>query len=410
MAPIYDIIVYGASGFTGRLCVRYLVSCSSAASTKIAAAGRSEGKIKDVLKEIGAEQVPVVIADSKDEAALTEMVKKTKVVVTTVGPYALYGSTLAKVCSQNGVHCVDLTGEPLWSREMLELYNEDAKRTKAILIHGSGFDSVPSDLNTLLAVKKLQSVTDVPVGDVVSFVSAKGEASGGTIATMLNQMDVIQDPVKNKQMQDPYLLSPIKGPQKVALALSYYHGNEVGTNWIMEPTNAAVVRQTWGLLEEQAKKDPSALHYGPHFTYREHMASKSWFGAALVSLTLLASATVLGASKMIRGLAARYLPAAGSGPSESSMTSGWFTLKTTAKTHDNSAAVQSIMKGKGDPGYLGTSVMLCESALGLAHDYDRLTPMAKEGGHLTSVTVFGDKVLKERLEATGRFEFESSTL
>merc|ERR1711977_454311 len=161
-------------------------------------------------------------------AALTEMVKKTKVVVTTVGPYALYGSTLAKVCSQNGVHCVDLTGEPLWSREMLELYNEDAKRTKAILIHGSGFDSVPSDLNTLLAVKKLQSVTDVPVGDVVSFVSAKGEASGGTIATMLNQMDVIQDPVKNKQMQDPYLLSPIKGPQKVALALSYYHGNEVG--------------------------------------------------------------------------------------------------------------------------------------------------------------------------------------
>ncbi|KAL7010187.1 hypothetical protein EMMF5_000207 [Cystobasidiomycetes sp. EMM_F5] len=316
MSKPYDLVVYGASGFTGRLCLRYLANHPSSSSFKFAAAGRSADKIKSVLKEIGAPDVPIITADADDEAALKKLADQTKAVITTAGPFALYGSKLVKVCSESGVHCVDLTGEPLWSHQMQTKYTDAAKKSKAILIHGAGFDSVPSDLSTYLAVQELRKSTSAPCGLVTAGVNAKG--------------------VRGKQRPKPFL--------------TLWEGNKVGGAFMMEGANAPVVRRSWGLFQQQAEMQPGSFSYGPNFSYREYAEMPNRFVAGLFSLIFYTTIVALTKIGFLRRLAWKRFAIAGSGPTESQMTNGFFRLTTTARSEDETKFSQCIMNGKGDPG------------------------------------------------------------
>jgi len=340
------------------------------------------------------------------------MVKKTRCVITLAGPYHLYGSKLIKACAENGVHCLDLTGEPTWSCEMMQKHGEAAKRTKAIFIHGAGFDSVPGDIGTLLAVKKLQSATSSPCGLVASGYRAKGGFSGGTFSTMLVLSEMAaQDEKHARNMRDPYLLSPIRGQEKPGKPFfTFTDAGNTGAYYLMAPANEPVVRQSWGLLEEAKKSNSGSFSYGSDFKYKEFLVTGNRFVAGLISFFTFSFGALLFKSAFARRLAKKWGLQAGDGPSEQVMQNGWMNVQTVARSVDGKTKAKATFKARGDPGYLATSIMICESALGIVHDYDRLTDLAKEGGHLTSATVFGPDVLKERLEQTGRFDISVELL
>lgn len=208
------------------------------------------------------------------------MVKQAKCVITLAGPYHLYGSKLIKACAENGVHCCDLTGEATWSYEMIEHHEAAAKRTKAIFIHGAGFDSIPGDIGTFLAVKKLQSATSSPCGLVTTGYKAKGGFSGGTFSTFLVVSGLAaKDKKYRKILANPYSLSPIKGSQRLKPFFSLQDGKTVGAYYMMEPANLPVIQQSWGLLEQEAKKKPGSFSYGPEFQcVRAFLCSRLYTG------------------------------------------------------------------------------------------------------------------------------------
>ena len=151
--PDFDLILYGATSFVGQIMVQYMREAFADGSVRWAVAGRSEEKLKSVLSEADVSDVPLFVADAHDEEALTELCTKTKVIVSTVGPYALYGDTLVKVCVESSTHYCDLTGEPQWIRKMQEKHEVRAKETGARIVHCCGFDSIPSDLGVQLALE-----------------------------------------------------------------------------------------------------------------------------------------------------------------------------------------------------------------------------------------------------------------
>lgn len=231
--------------------------------------------------------------------------------------------------------------------------------------------------------------------------------SGGTFGTLLVISKQSRDPAKLAVLSDPYSLSPIKGRDEGNPSLTFRDGDRVGGYFVMEASNAPVVRQTWGILEEAAKKDPNHFSYGPEFKYREFQITPNRFWAGLMSVSIFSFFLLLQKFPFFHRLAQKYGLQSGDGPTEEQMTNGFFKVVSVARDVDNKVFAKTTMKARGDPGYLGTSIMICEAGLALAHDYDQLTDIAKEGGHLTAATVFGVGVLKQRLEKTGRFTWET---
>ena len=179
MEKTYDIIIWGASGFTGRLVVDYFCHSQSNTNLAWAVAGRNETKIKEVLK---GRDIPVIIADSHDKDSLNDLVKKTKVILTTVGPYARYGSKLVEACAENGTHYCDLTGEVHWMRHMINKYQLIAKESGAKIVHTCGFDSIPSDIGVFFLQKNMREMHGVNAKQIKYRTRGfSGGASGGTV-------------------------------------------------------------------------------------------------------------------------------------------------------------------------------------------------------------------------------------
>jgi len=397
----HDIVVYGASGFVGELVAKYLAE-HAPAGTRIALAGRSEGKLAQVKQRLGVDW-PILVADATDAPGLQKIAAATRVVITTVGPYAKYGKTLVQACAAAGTDYVDLTGEVLFARQSIDDNHELARTTGARIVHSCGFDSIPSDIGVHVLDQQVKADDAGELTDTTLVVtSLRGGISGGTIDSMRHQLDLVKNDGKLRRVTaSPYSLSPDRaaepdlGRQDDTATLSgpEIHPRLRGTlaPFFMASYNTRVVRRSNALR---------GWAYGRNFRYREAMS----VGASPLS-PVFAQVTRLGLGVLMIGLSLpptrylldRVLPKPGEGPDEKSREAGHFTIDVFGTTTTGARYVARV-RAKGDPGYAATAVMLGESALALVHDRDALPP--SEGGVLTPATALGD-ALVARLRAAG---------
>ncbi|MBF6352602.1 saccharopine dehydrogenase NADP-binding domain-containing protein [Nocardia flavorosea] len=398
----FDLIVFGATGFVGKLTARYLLDAAPAVA-RIALAGRSERKLAAVRDEIGAHDWGLVVADSTDQASLDALAARTTAVITTVGPYLRYGMPMVAACAQAGTHYADLTGEPLFIREAIDSYHEQAVRTGAKIVNSCGYDSVPSDLSVYQLYRRTVADNTGELGDTTLIATMRGGVSGGTVDSGRAMMEAVAaDKSKGAILSHPYSLSPDKsmdpdvGRQsdlvlERAREIDPSLDGWVGT-FVMAAHNTKIVRRSNGLL---------GWVYGKNFRYRETMGAGSSALAPVVAagisggvLAGMAAGGLLSRFRAGRALLDRILPAPGTGPGERTRENGWFRMRTYTRT-SSGARYLATFSGQGDPGYKATAVMLGESGLALAFD-----PKPEAAGILTPAAAMGD-VLTERLRAAG---------
>jgi short subunit dehydrogenase-like uncharacterized protein len=400
-----DIALYGATGFTGRLVAEYLAE-HAPEGARIGLAGRSEEKLAAVREglEPRAADWPLIVADSSDRASLEALASGTRVVVTTVGPYARGGLALVEACAHAGTHYADLSGEVLFMRDSIDRFNDTAAATGARIVHASGFDSIPSDIGVLLLHEAAKADGAGELEDTTLMVTAmKGKPSGGTIDSMKGQMAEAQaDRERGRIMADPYALSPDRAAEpdlgREGDLRSVERDGQTGqwlAPFVMAQINTRVVRRS-NALQDWA--------YGRRFRYRETMGMGTGATAPAKAAALTGGLGALMAGLSFgptRSLLERVLPAAGEGPGEKARETGFFRIEIHANTSSGARYVCRVA-AKGDPGYKATSVMLGEAGLCLALDGDRLP---KRAGVLTPATAMGT-ALADRLQAAG-FTFEA---
>jgi short subunit dehydrogenase-like uncharacterized protein len=395
-----DVVVFGATGFAGRLVAGYLAG-HAPGGVRIGLAGRSAQRLADVRARLGAAASawPLLAADSADPVAVAALARAARVVVSTVGPYRRLGLGLVEACAATGTDYADLSGEVLFIRDSIDRCHDIAAGAGARIVHCCGFDSVPSDLGVLLLHHAARADGAGELQDTTLVVTAlKGGASGGTLASMMEQQDEVRASAERRRVvQDPYALSPDR-PAEPDL------GDERDLDWVrydgdlrmwvgpfvMAGINTRVVRRSNAL---------QCWAYGRRFRYRE--VTRFGTGPAASILGAAASAALKAAEAGLafgpsRAVLGKLLPAPGQGPSEKTRRTGLFRMQIHTRT---SAGVRYLgtIQAQGDPGYAATSVMLGESALCLALDRDRLPDRA---GVLTPATAMGT-ALADRLRSAG---------
>jgi short subunit dehydrogenase-like uncharacterized protein len=396
-----DVVVFGATGFVGRLVADYLGQ-HAPEGTRIGLAGRSESRLAEVRAGLGSVAAgwPLIVADCEDEASLVALARAARVVATTVGPYRPRGLPLVAACAEAGTDYVDLSGEVLFERESIDRYHDVAAGTGARIVHGGGFDSVPSDLGVHLLSETVRADGGGELEDTTLVVTRlRGGLSGGTLASMMEQVDAIRaDPRLRRIVADPYALSPDRaaepdlGRQRDLRRVRHDADLGIWTGpFLMASTNSRLVRRS-NALQDWA--------YGRRFRYRE----VSGYGAGRAgALRAAATTTVLGAGaaalaypRTRRLLVGRVLPGPGQGPGQQTRRNGRFQMEIHTRTSAGRRYLARVA-AQGDPGYEATSVMMGEAALALATDRDRRPGRA---GVLTPATALGT-VLTDRLRAAG---------
>jgi len=387
---MFDIVLFGATGFTGRLATAYVAErYGKDGSVRWAVAGRSAQKLAALAQEFGG-GAGVIVADSDDAEALDAMVAQTKCVVTFAGPFARYGSKLVAACARAGKDYVDITGEISWVREMIEAHDDTARKSGARIVPLCGHDSVPWDLTTMVLARELKKAGD-QLEAVELWDKIRSAPSGGTLETALGIMNGAP-PKKSALGFDP-LLKTADGSKadasltakNVARATAEADGSARGF-FVMANVNAATV-----------KRSNALLRYGESVTYREGQAFSSLGKARKVELVLLGLFLVL-KSPLLTKLArcAGWLPKPGEGPSEEEMRKGF--LSVTGKARGTAGGFASAtLTFPTDPGYKDTARMAVEAGLALALEGARVP---SRGGVLTPASCQGE-VLLERLLATG---------
>lgn len=396
----HDLVVFGASGFVGRLTALYLAE-NAPADTRIALAGRSREKLEAVRATLpgAAREWPVVVADSLDERAVAALAGSARVVLTTVGPYARFGLPLLLACADAGTNYADLTGEVLFMRRAIDAADARAKASGARIVHTAGFDSIPSDLAVLALHEAVRDAGAGELGETLFVVKAmSGGMSGGTIDSLRGQLDETgRDRDAQRTVLDPYALSPDRAtepdlgkerdPQKV----------------VKDPvTGAFLAPFLMGTINTRVVRRSNALQghaYGRTFKYQEHMSGGTGplgavkAGAILGGLGAVMAGLSFGPTRKVLD---RVLPDPGEGPSEKAREKGFFRIDVTTTTTTGRRFRCSI-EAPGDPGYKATAVMLGETGLALAGDPASLPDAA---GVLTPATALGG-VLTDRLRAAG---------
>ena len=392
----YDVVLFGATGFVGRLTAGYLAR-TAPPGLRVALAGRSKERLEQVRGALPGAAVdwPLLVVDSTDPADVEDLARCTRVVVTTVGPYGRYGLPLVLACAAAGTAYADLTGEVLFVRDSIDRAHELARSTGARIVHACGFDSVPSDLAVLLAAEQARADDAGTLTDTTLLVVAmKGGASGGTVDSLRHQIDVMKaDKGSRAVVADPYSLSPDRAaePELGRQSDNFLTKRSAGrwvAPFVMASFNTRIVRRS-NALQDWA--------YGRTLRYSEVMG----VGRSPVA-PLLASGVAVGVGVLAVGMALpptrllldRVLPAPGAGPSQKTQDNGFFHMETTAGT-TSGARYRTTVRATGDPGYAATAVMLGESALALALD-----DLPAGGGVLTPATALG-RPLADRLRAAG---------
>tara|TARA_B100000809_G_C15136086_1_gene530635 strand:- start:2538 stop:3755 length:1218 start_codon:yes stop_codon:yes gene_type:complete len=396
----FDIIIWGASGFTGRLVASYLFSkYGTSGNLRWAMAGRNLNKLEMVRHEVADETVSLVVADSNDEVSLKEMVKRTKVICTTVGPYAKYGSKLVVACIQNQVHYCDLAGEVQWMRQIIDQYNEAAKENETKIVHTCGFDSIPSDMGVYFIQREAKAKRDSRAQQIKMRVAGmSGGMSGGTYASFSNTMEEAKED-KNifKVLTNPYGLNPIDeqvGEDKSDLRSIVF--DKASQSWIgpfiMAGINTKVVRRS-NIL--------SGYSYGKNFRYEEAtIYGKGFKGRMKGIINVIPMGLMMSAKpgSLLKRAVDAVLPKPGEGPTKKQREDGFYNLKFYITLEDGSSAFAKIT-GDMDPGYGSTSKMLGEAAVCLAKD-----KLSNLSGILTPSIAMGDALLK-RLEKNAGLTF-----
>lgn len=392
-----DVVVYGASGFVGRLVAEYLAHRT--AGLRIALAGRSAERLEQVRAGLGTAAAgwDVVTADAEDDDALAALAASTRAVATTVGPYSRHGLPLVRACAEAGTHYADLAGELLFLRESARSFDETARSTGARIVHSCGFDSVPSDLAVLLTAERARADGAGELREATLAVrEISGGISGGTIDSMRVQVDAARDPDNRRVLADPYALVPDgANPPSVDQHVPSRAFRDVLTGtWVapfpMGAFNSRVVHRSNAL---------SGWSYGRELRYREVIdlgtGPRGERRARALALGTGAAAAVM-AVPPTRWLADRVLPSPGDGPDEQTRRNGHFRIEVLART-GTGARYRTVFAAQGDPGYAATAVMMGESVLSLAADEPRLPGV---GGVLTPATALGP-VLADRLVRAG---------
>jgi short subunit dehydrogenase-like uncharacterized protein len=400
----FDVIIQGASGFTGTLVAEYLLrQYGVGGDLRWALAGRSADKLRKVRDGLGpsASSLELIIADSFDEDALAKLASRTRVILTTVGPYALYGSKLVEACVNAGTHYCDLAGEVQWIREMIDTHHERAIETGAKIVHCCGFDSVPMDIGVWFLQNAAREKHGVYCQSISLFVKAtKGTASGGTLASMMNIIKESRaDRAIARILIQPYSLNPEgdrDGPDgRDQQNVSYREDAQSWTApFVMAGVNTKVVRRSHALAGHP---------YGRDFRYDESVLTgrgvAGWLkGAAMV--TALGALVFLASFTPTRKLLQRFVLAKpGEGPDRDLQRDGFFNLMQIGVLPDGTE-IRGRITGDQDPGYGSTSKMLSECAVCLAKD-----DLESDGGVWTPAAVMAEPLI-QRLRANAGLAFE----
>ncbi len=398
------LVVYGATSFVGQILTRYLLEQFGVnRGLRWAIAGRSEAKLEALHNSLGmkAGRLPMLVADAADEQALGRMCESARVVVSTVGPYALYGEPLVKTCVATGTDYCDLTGEVQWIRRMIRTYEKQARKSGARIVHCCGFDSIPSDLGVHFLQREARERLGAPCSRVKMRVKAvRGGFSGGTVASLMNVLrEASGNPALRRELADPYSLCPegyASGIRQPGVRFAEYDpdfGAWVAP-FVMGAINTRVVQRTNALSDQP---------YGKDFRYDEAMMTGTGVQgrvAAVAAASSLGGMMVAGAIAPARWLLERFLPAPGEGPSPEAQRKGFFDLRFFGRTAD-AAEIRTRVTGDRDPGYGSTAKMLGQAGACLAEDVGDDVP----GGFWTPATIFGDALI-ERLRAHAGLGFD----
>ncbi len=416
----YAVVLYGATSFVGQITAHCLVQFladnskqgdGDTQSVTWAIAGRDQEKLEKLQSELSSAQqnggtaakVDIIVANSNDDASLDKMTKQAQVIISTVGPYLKYGEPLIKSCTKNGTDYVDLTGEAIFIKDMMDKYQDAAKQSGARIVNSCGFDSIPSDLGVYYTQQQAEKNFNEACTVINMRVkAAKGGLSGGTVASMATIFEEVgQDKERRKQVANPYLLNDDKDAPNVRQEnVSRPEYDEEHKRWlapfVMASINTRIVHRSNQLL---------GYEYGREFKYDEAMWMKDGMKGKLMSygmsagLLSFATAMVFKPSREL--LSKHILPKSGSGPSKSEQENGYFDIRFFGETANNDN-INTKVTGDKDPGYGSTSRMLAQSALCLAQD------IAKDdvaGGFWTPASAMGDKLLT-RLENHAGLSFE----
>jgi short subunit dehydrogenase-like uncharacterized protein len=392
----FDLVLFGATGFTGQLVAEYLVEKKS--PLRWAIAGRSRDKLERVRSELAAidpsaRDLPLIVGDSLDQASVDAMVRRTRVVCSTVGPYARYGAPLVAACAERGVHYCDLCGEPQFIRRIIDAHHERAAATGARIVPCAGFDSIPSDLGVFMLHDHLARQGEALAEAHFRLLRAKGGPSGGTVASMFNVLSEAKDPAVRRVLGDPYGLNPKGAPRGLDGRDQTGPQRDRGSgHWtapfMMAAINTRIVRRSNALLD---------FAYGKGFRYDEAVdvgGGARGFARAFAMSAAIGAGLALGALPQGRKLASRFVPAPGEGPTKEQRERGSFLVEIHATARSGEFVV-GVVAGKKDPGYGGTAIMLAESALCLAED-----ALPARGGVLTTASCMGMKLI-DRLRSAG---------
>ncbi|ENX15505.1 hypothetical protein F895_02051 [Acinetobacter sp. CIP 64.2] len=407
----YDLVVFGATSFVGQILTRYLAEYFADHKEQLnwAIAGRSQQKLQHVKDALGTagQAIPILVADANNQTELDALCAQTRVVVSTVGPYALYGEPLVQACVNNGTDYCDLTGETQWIKQMITKYEAQAQQSGARIVHCCGFDSVPSDMGVYYLQQQAQQQFNAPATQVSMRVrTLKGGASGGTVASLINVVqEAAADPALRKDLLNPYILCPAD------------HGNTQRQIYIktakFDPDfNAWIAPFVMAAVNERVVHRSNALSgnaYGNNFSYNEAILTGEGLKGRLKALGVvsgLAAFMLAAVSKPISQVMERYLlPKPGEGPTPEQQLTGRFDLRFVGKT-DAGQSLKVKVTGDRDPGYGSTGKMLGQAALSLAIDHAKDSEkVGRNGGFWTPATMFDDRFIQRLTDHAGlKFE------
>ena len=406
MAHEFDIILWGATGYTGEVVAEYLAKRPGGEQLRWAIGGRDRGKLEQVRGRLASiaphlKDLSILVGDSQDPAWLDELASKARVVCTTVGPYAKYGSELVAACARRGTDYCDLAGETYWIRQMIDAHHDEARASGARIVVCCGYDSIPSDLGCLMLQEHMRDQHGGRCEEIRLYAGeAKGGPSGGTIASVLGMVEQMKRSADVRRiLADPYALNPEgqrqgpDGPDDMGVRFDAVIDTWTGA-FLMAGINTRVVRRTNALLD---------YPYGSDFRYQERSSFPKGPRGLAMALGGLAGFGLFAVGLSLpptRKLLQRFvLPKPGQGPTREQREQGYFRVRLIGKGRDRDGVehtLRGLVEGTNDPGYGETAKMLGESAVWLAAN----RTADSTGGILTPASAMGMDLV-ERLRSAG---------